>query len=305
MTLVLFLLLTGSPLSAGDTRTASIAVNGSARSFRYYVPGKPAEKPALVLILHGGGGTAKHMEEKLTVSAFNKLADKDGFIAVYPEGVDKHWNDGRAAGNKTGRKGADDVGFISSLIDFFGANYKTDGKKVFATGISNGAIMSFTLACGLSDKIAAIAPVAGAMSEKIFSSCAPARPVSVLMINGTDDNLVHWGGGDVTGPFGGRKLGRAISVTGSFNFWAGKNRCAKKGAQIFRINNDKKDGTGIEGTIYSCQDGVRTALYKINGGGHAWPGGAQYLPKWLIGRTSTEVDAAGLIWRFFKGEELP
>ena len=138
----------------------------------------------LVIALHGGGGSGIGMVA-LTLGGFNVLSERERFIVVYPDGIGKNWNDGRGLLRyRAQRENIDDVGFISALIDHLAKKYNIDRKRVYITGMSNGAIMSYRLACELADKIAAIAPVAGLMPEKISLKCSKVR------LNG-----FIWGGG--------------------------------------------------------------------------------------------------------------
>jgi polyhydroxybutyrate depolymerase len=149
----------------------------------------------LVFALHGGGGTGKKMNR---LTDFNRLSDQHGFIVIYPDAVEKHWNDGRGLTDyRAQRENIDDVGFISNLIDVIAGDYAIDRKRVYVTGASNGAMMSFRLACELTDKITAIAPVIGALGENISEKCTPSKPIPVFIIGGTGDPLVPWNGGHV------------------------------------------------------------------------------------------------------------
>jgi len=252
----------------------------------------------LLLVLHGGGGTALGMR-KLTKYGFEKLADSKKFIVVYPQGVDKHWNDYRADKTRRAqRENIDDVAFIREVIKKVFLNFPVNNKKIFTTGMSNGAMMSFTLACKASDIIKAAAPVAGAMPKNLAKICKPLNSVSILMINGYQDKLVHWEGGDVTGPLGRKKFGKTLSVEDSFNFWFKANTCKKKSGN-FKSLNKTKDDTQVEIREYKCGKGVKISLYGIKGGGHTWPQGKKYLPKFLIGKTSQEFNACRTIWDFF------
>jgi polyhydroxybutyrate depolymerase len=176
--------------------TRSIIFAGLERTYRIHMPPSYDKSTPLPLLiaLHGGGGSGEKMEE-LTLRGFNRLSDKEGFIVVYPDGIEKHWNDGREnVKYRAHREKIDDVGFISALIDYLVKQYNIDIKQVYATGISNGAMMSFRLGCELSEKIAAIAPVAGSMPENLPTRCSPSRSISVLIISNTEDPLVPWGG---------------------------------------------------------------------------------------------------------------
>jgi polyhydroxybutyrate depolymerase len=238
--------------------------------------------------------------EELTLRGLNRLSDKEGFIVVYPDGIEKHWNDGRENVNyRAHREKIDDVGFISALIDHLAKQYHTDVKRVYATGVSNGAMMSFRLACELSEKISAVAPVAGSMPENMPSKCTPSRPIPVLMISHTEDPLVPWGGGEIR--FGLRRFGRVLSVGETVTFWATHNQCSSPPNITWGPDKDSKDGTRVRKESYHpCRESSEVVLYAIEGGGHTWPGGDQYLPEWIIGKTSRDIDANEVIWSFFK-----
>jgi polyhydroxybutyrate depolymerase len=159
--IVIFLLLFGQPrgnanpdAQKGDS-TGSSPFGGLERIYRIHIPPSydKARLSPLLIALHGGGGTGKKME-KLTLGGFNKLSDREGFIVVYPDGIEKHWNDGREnVSYRAHREKVDDVGFLSALIDALMKERNIDRNLVYVTGISNGAMMSFRLACELSQKI--------------------------------------------------------------------------------------------------------------------------------------------------------
>ncbi len=170
----------------------TITVGGLQRTYRVYVPDSLDESRAapLIIALHGGGGSGRGMID-LTQGGFNTLADESGFVVVYPDAAEKNWNDGRGIERyRSQRENIDDVGFISALIDKLADQLNIDLNRVYVIGMSNGAIMSFRLACELSDKIAAIAPVCGSMPENFSAVYTAQRTMPVMMINGIDDPLV-------------------------------------------------------------------------------------------------------------------
>lgn len=241
---------------------------------------------------------------KLTLGGFDKLSDKKGFVAVYPDGIGKNWNDGRK-GEETGyrahKESIDDVGFISALIDALIKKLNIDPRRVYVTGISNGAIMSYRLACELTEKIAAVAPVAGSIPQNLYPSCSPSRPISVLAINNVNDPLVPFAGGDITGPFGFKKLGKVLSTPETIRFWVNHDKCSSSPVVTYEPDKDPKDGTRVRKEVYrNGKDGTEVVLYAIEGGGHTWPGGWQYLPERTIGKTSRDIDANEVIWDFFE-----
>lgn len=284
----------------------SLVFGGLKRTFVYYRPADAVSdktpKP-LLIVLHGGHGRAESVI-KLTSGRFNQLADRDHFLVVYPQALEKNWNDGRGIQDyRSQREKIDDVGFISALIDFFDARYGVDPNRVFVTGISNGAMMSCRLACELSSRIAAAAPVSGPIPKNIFASCDPKNPVSMLFIEGTEDPLVPYDGGFVH--FFRRKLGEVASVRDSALFWARRDGCATPREESLP-DRDPQDGTTVEKTSYSGGvAGTEVILYTIQGGGHTWPGGWRYAGKWLVGRVSHELDACDVIWDFFKAHPRP
>jgi len=257
----------------------------------------------LVIAIHGGGGDGEAMV-KLTEGGFNKLADEEGFVVIYPDAIEKNWNDGRS-GEETGYRAhlenIDDVGFISALIDSAIENLNIDRTRVYVTGISNGAMMTLRLGCELSDKIAAIAPVAGNIPENLYPGCNPDTFISVMLINGVGDPLVPYEGGYITGPFGVETLGKVISTDETINFWINNNGCSALPAIINLPDIDTRDGsTVIKSTYSGCEENSEVILYTITGGGHTWPGGYQYLSKLIIGNTCRDIDANEAIWNFFK-----
>jgi polyhydroxybutyrate depolymerase len=236
--------------------------------------------------------------EELTLGGFNRLSDKEGFIVVYPDGIEKHWNDGREnVSYRAHQEKIDDVGFLSALIDHLDKERDIDKRRVYVTGISNGAMMSFRLACELSEKITAIAPVSGAMPKDLV--CSPSRSVSVLVISNKEDPMVPWEGGEIR--LGRQRFGGVLSVDESVRLWVHHNQCSSSPVNTLEPDRDPKDGTRVRREEYGQgKGGTEVILYAIEGGGHTWPGGHQYLPAWIIGKTSRDIDANEVIWDFFK-----
>jgi polyhydroxybutyrate depolymerase len=275
------------------------------RTFIIHVPSyydKSGRLP-LVIALHGRGTTSEGMII-ITRRGFNKLAERDGFIVVYPDGIGLNWNDGRMdeeANDRAHRENIDDVGFISSLIDFMINEYNTDPERVYVTGISNGAIMAYRLACELSHRITAIAPVDGSIPYMLVTDCSPSDPVSVLAINNVNDPLVPFEGGMIIGNKRRLKLGKVLSAKDSIEFWVRRDMCSPEPVITEEPDRDPSDGTRVTREEYrNGKNDTEVVLYIIDGGGHTWPGGIQYLPSWKIGKTSRDIDANEVIWSFFK-----
>jgi polyhydroxybutyrate depolymerase len=266
----------------------SLDVGGVTRSYVVHVPQRPTAKMPLLLVFHGGGGRGRGM---VRLTGLDALSDRYGIVVVYPDGLQRQWNDGRLPFNNH----AEDVGFVSALIDRMEKVYPIDKKRVFATGMSNGAMFSQRLGCELADRIAAIAPVSGNMPESIAPACRPARPVSVLQISGTADPLVPYNGGVVISP----RQGRVLSAPATVAFWAAADGCMAHPTTTPLPAIAPADGTSIVRTVYSgCRAGAAVTFYRVDGGGHTWPQGLQYLPRSIIGPASDQLDASATIVRF-------
>lgn len=299
--------------AAGTDRTETLTHDGQERTYHLHLPpGFDKTKPMpLVLALHGGGGQGK-LFDRHTGSTFSSAADKHGFVVVYPEGIQKQWNDGREVhlqDQADGKRVQDDLGFLSKLIDTIHAAYGTDPRRVYATGISNGGFMSVRLALDLSEKIAAAAPVTAQLADAVKDH-TPKQPVSMLFICGTEDPLVPYDGGDVRLFKFGRSRGKILSVNDSVERFTKYNGCAEEGKWQELPDADPSDETRVKVKKYAQgKSGAEVVHLKVEGGGHTWPGGVQYLPEKIIGRVSKDFSATEMIVDFFlkhaKAAEAP
>ena len=283
------------------TDSSSLSHDGLRRHYILYQPSARAEhagKRPLLLVLHGGGGTHKNML-RLTNERFNQLAERDGFFVVYPQGIDKSWNDGRRDKiSGAHRKGIDDVGFLRALIEKLTDQYPIDPRRVFVTGISNGGLMSYQLACSLPDTIRGIAPVTAQIPAAIAPLCRTESAVSLAVFNGTEDPLVPYHGGQIK--VFRQQRGAVLSTAETIRIWRQKNGCSPQ-ATIAAFADLADDGTRVTKIEYGpCDSGAKVALYRIDGGGHTWPDGRQYLPVRWIGRTTRDINGCDEIWAFFK-----
>jgi polyhydroxybutyrate depolymerase len=275
-----------------------IDVQGQSRTYALYVPASVSEHtPApLVIALHGGLGQGKTMA---ALSRFSPLADREGFLVAYPDGLRRHWRDGR-----TMPKGmvdeADDVAFMSALIDDAAKMHAVDPKRIYATGISNGAIFSNYLALKLGGRIAAIASVAGGIATEVAADFHPTTPVSVLIIQGRDDPIVPYAGGAV-----GKTHGSIVSTERTLQLWLDADGLRGEPAQ--RNVAPEKAGDCMEQwrSWSGGRNGSAVTVIALGGGGHTWPGGMQYLPKPIVGVVCPELDATHTIWEFFKQHPKP
>jgi polyhydroxybutyrate depolymerase len=286
---------TASPsLAAGETIHA-LTHGGRERSYITYVPASTErdEPVPLVFILHGGTGNA---ESAIRMSGFNEIAEKNGFIAVYPNGTGRlsddkllTWNGGACCGYAQ-ENNVDDVGFVRAVVADLQAQTAVDARRIYATGMSNGGILAHRLGCEAADLFAEIAPVSGTLN---ISPCNPSQPVSVIEFHGTDDQHVPYNGG-----YGPKSLVNVdfTSVQYSVAFWVSSDGCNSQ-PQTDSFEDIRHDvWTG-------CADSASVELYTIVGGEHAWPGGQGGLAD--LDSPATTVSASTLIWEFFASHPKP
>ncbi len=286
------LLWTQSATGLSAPVAETLTLGGELRSYWLYMPGglEKSKPVPLLMVLHGSAGSGEDMMT-VTQRGFERLADKEKFIAVYPDALERRWNEQGGT--------VDDVGFLLAIVDKMVADGLVDKNRVYVTGISNGGMMAQRLACEQADRVAGIATVAGGLPEPMQVTCKPARPLPVLIVHGTEDPIVPWAGGAVAGF---EEFGKVISAHETARFWAAKNQCRGLKRVWSEPDRDLRDGTRVKLEVFaSCPAGAAVKLAVIEGGGHTWPGGYQYLPERFIGRTSQDVDANTMIWNFFKG----
>jgi polyhydroxybutyrate depolymerase len=290
--LALLLCLFGLGASAEDS-LHTITVDQTERSFVLHVPRSVKQPAALVIVLHGGGGSAN---SAIAQTGFDAEADRRGFIVAYPEGTARAngrlhtWNAGACCGAAVER-GMDDVGFIRAMVATIAAATPIDPKRIYVTGLSNGGMMAYRLACEASDLVAAIAPVSAVI---VVAPCEPRFPVSVLHIHGTADRNVP-----IEGGVGEKSITRYPypPVGRSIAFWAAYDDCG---------NDPIVRSPAPSVTLRSyplCTLGIAVDYYVIEGGAHAWPGGKR-LAKFLD-EPSKAMDATPLIWQFFAAHPKP
>ena len=310
LVVIVLLVLAMSACGGGRSRESkpselsshTIVHDGLVRSYHLLVPSTYEEDRStpLVLWLHGGGGNGRQM--CVLRGGINEMAEEEGFIVVCPDGIEEHWNDGRDVDQwRAHAEDIDDVGFLLALIEHLSSEYNIDADRVFITGVSNGGKMSLRMACEAPHVFAAAAPVIASLPVNLV--CIPSQPISILIMNGTEDPLVPWDGGEVH--FLRTELGLALSTNEMVAFWVEANGCDSP-PHVEQIPDlDPDDGTSITRDVYSdCDADTKVILYTVEGGGHTWPGGIQYAPEFLVGRISHDLHAGEVIWRFFE-ESVP
>jgi polyhydroxybutyrate depolymerase len=287
------------PALDGKLLEGSLSVGGLERHFRWYRPAKPADSPPIVFVLHGSRGDGREARRG-TYYEFDRLADRHGFLAVYPDGYEQHWNDCRAkAPYSANTRNIDDVTFFARMIDFFVAEQRANPDRVYATGISNGGQLAYRLALELPDRIAAVAPVAASLPDDANFDCKKSgKPVAILIMNGTKDPMNPYEGGDVAlyGIWGSR--GTVLSTDDTVRYFAELAGHHGPPRVVEYPDVNTHDHSRAELEIWNDGGGPEVVLLKVDGGGHTFAHPFHRYPR-FIGGTNADLDAAAEIWRFF------
>ena len=298
-------------LGAGD-HDRSLVIGGVTRTYIVRVPPRVSEGRPLPIVLafHGGGGTASGFK---AYAGLDALADREGFVVVYPDGSGRlgrrllTWNAGGCCGYAAAQS-VDDVGFTLAALRDVARNVSIDPARVYATGHSNGAMMAYRLAIEASERVAAIAPVAGAMQAPSFP---PPRPVPVLHIHSVDDPRALYAGG-LGPPFPGtqsRVTHRAVEP--ELGRWVAHGRCPAEPRTVEQRTTPSRGGPNHTATLFAwgpCAGGAEVQLWRLTGAGHGWPGGRVRLPETVMGPETATIDAALEVWRFvsrFRRSDAP
>ncbi len=312
-----------APAACAQDREEAVKVNGSPRSIQVHLPPEYSNRKRypVVLVLHGMGETGSSIAR---ISHFNRTADQFGFIAVYPNSREGRWTYAPDEGvriiggwgrNRTvmdemvrqprpddvGGRPLNEIAFFGEVLDQIESEYSVDVSRIYATGYSEGGFMGFRLGCELSGRIAAIATVGAVLPESLAETCSTWswRAVPLLMMNGTDDTQVPYGGRPDT--HAGLHL---LPARETLREWAKINSCLPK-PQHETIPPRTSGGLQTRVETYSdCTDGATAVLYSIEKGGHTWPGGGNFIPARFVGKTNEDLDASEIIWKFFAAHPM-
>ncbi|MBN1760632.1 MAG: prolyl oligopeptidase family serine peptidase [Chitinispirillaceae bacterium] len=241
-----------------QAQNESIVVNGETRTFITHAPSETSSL-ALVISMHGLSGTGA---QQRSMSGFDKIADREKFVVVYPDGSDNRWD----------ISGTTDVDFILAIIDTMAARYAIDRNRVYATGFSMGGMMSYKLACSAADRFAAIGPASGYLFGGA-RGCTPSRPMPILHIHGSVDTVVDYSG-----------------LASYIDGWVEKNGCSAT-AEITKPYPESKPGSKVTKEYYGQgEQGSEVIVLTVEGMGHAYPGSFG----------SQDINASEEFWAFFK-----
>ena len=246
-----------------------LAVNGITREYIIYVPENYNVTTAFPLLLSFHGLTS-NMEFNYSYTNFDELAERENFIVVHPNGISNTWT--VSANDDT------DIDFIVSLLNQLEEDYNIESNRIYSTGMSMGGFFSFSLACRLSDRIAAVASVTGSMYQPAINNCSPVKPMPILQIHGTEDGIVQYS-----------------SVSGLLDFWTSHNNTDALPIISNIPDSDTGDGSTVERYEYLNGDNdVEVQHLKITGGGHEWPGF----------QGNMDINASEEVWSFVKAFDL-
>lgn len=318
---------TGAPRTAAATSTNSassatqkghtyhyvdqVNVDGITRQFQVHVPPgyDRSRSIPVVLIFHGLQMNSTMM---MGMTGFNPVADRNNFVAVYGDGVNNRWYDGRTSS----QSGADDIAYVRALLDKLAKTINVDQRRVYACGISNGGFFTQVLACSMPERIAAAGVVASAMMDGTQNLTQSSKPVPIAFFLGSDDPLLPWADGrtkdigklgealgiGAIGSIDGSlaRYGGLLSVPETINFWIGHNHAPATPQVSQEPDRDSRDGCRVKRETYGSSSN-QVVLYTIEGGGHTWPGCPNLKAiSGLSGNICQDIDASAALWDFFK-----
>ncbi len=290
------------PELPGELVAGSLQHDGRDRSWHLYRASRLPLSPPLVLLLHPSTGDGSYMRAS-TFYEFDVLAERAGFLVVYPDGFEQHWNDCRGSANYSANTLAiDDVGFIRALVQKLAAEHGADISRVYVAGISNGGQMAYRLAMEAPELVAGIAAVAANLPVEANSDCqASGRPVGTLIINGSDDPVNPHQGGLVEF-LGDTSRGEVMSSVATATYWARLAGHQGPGVTQRWPVRAPDDGTSVASLQWQGPAGPAVQLLSVSGGGHSLPHPLYKMPK-ILGTTSNQLDGAEAIWSFFSSGE--
>jgi polyhydroxybutyrate depolymerase len=295
--LLIHFLLTPVTLQAGTFRDTTLTLRGQDRTFRMFVPTRLEESIPVVFVFHGTQEAGHGASSIINLTHFDRIAEANHFIAIFPEAFAGNWNDGRENEMaQSYRQDIDDVAFVDKILEKVKTEYPIDLHRIYAAGFSNGAIFCHYLAASRSTLFAAIAPVSGQLAFPFSKRFRPKNSVSVLEIHGTTDPVVPYNGGRITDDGG-----EVIGVEETVEYWARADGCKSRYLQLPMADLNPNDDCYPEKFLWA--DGrhdTDVVLCRVVGGGHTWPGSTLPFYFFFLGNVCLDFDASQMIWNFFR-----
>lgn len=295
---------TGLPDPVGDLRSHTLVHDDLERSYAVYQPRDlPAGAP-VVFILHGSMGSGLGMRD-MSGREFDLLADQRGWLAVYPDGFDNHWNGCRGTADyRANVENIDDVGFLTSMLEALAEDYQIDPKRAYITGISNGGHMAYRMALEAPDVFTAYAPVAASLPAPATFGCSRSgAPVSIAIFNGTRDPVNPYLGGGVT-ILGNESRGIVLSTQDTVAYWRSLAGLDQPALEIDHPETDGDPVTHVSEQRWGEPGAIEVRLYTLRGSGHTMPSRTRLMPgpmAWLLGGNAADLAGPAEILDFFEG----
>lgn len=287
---VLLVLLLAPPALA-----ETFSYDGQERDYILRLP-KDVERPPLIVVLHGGGGRGRQIDRH---TGLTQAATARGFALVYPDGIDRQWNDGRGDWHSQDHAATvDDVGFLAALIADLGARGVIDPARVFVMGVSNGGMMTYRMVCERAELFRGAVAVVANLPKDMAPVCSPSQPVPLMVLNGTADPLMPYDGGEIA--VFGRSRGTVISTEATLERFALANGC--DGREALPVEDPAPDDevTPEHDVFTGCAADLE--LWRYVGGGHGWPGAGQYRTERLVGIVAHKPTVNELALAFFRAQ---
>lgn len=284
-----------------DHSLETILSKGIVRSFRFHQPNQESakDKPSVIIILHGGGGSGQSM---IHLTRFSDYTSDMNYISVYPDGYQNRWNDGRELGfSEADKRNVDDISFLIDLKKYFIQNYNADPNRFYVVGLSNGGFMATRLACETKGEFAGFASIVGGLGTHVRDRCKNLEPVPILLINGAQDGIVPYLGGHVRISHKNQTIdgGSILSYEASLAHFSSLENC-QKSVTSHLPDLKKKNQNSIEHKVFTnCKENGRVEGYTIHNGGHVWPYGFYYKSESDYGRVTSDMDATLTVLDFF------
>ena len=288
------------PQLGGSYQRHALDIEQVTRQFAYYQPANLKDGAALVFVLHGSTQSGDQMRAS-TAYEFDRLADKYGFVVVYPDGYERHWNDCRASADYAANtRNINDLAFFSAMTRYFEETLNINKREVFATGLSNGGHMAYRLALELPGLVKAIAPMAANLPVDSNLDCEKTgKPLSVAIFNGTNDPINPYEGGLVV-ILGNASRGEVLSSTDTVSYWLGLAGISQQAQRIEYPEVDGNTGTSVHEDRWTADDGLQVRLYTLVGSGHVVPSKIARTPR-ILGGDAGDISAPEEIVSFFLG----
>jgi polyhydroxybutyrate depolymerase len=288
------------PSLSGNYERSAIRVDGQDRTFSTYIPKDLKQSAAMVFVLHGSRGTGDRIR-RATAYEFDLLADRYGFLVIYPDGFEKHWNDCRGSADYLANtENIDDPAFFQQMINTLVETNKTNRDEVFVTGLSNGGHMAYRLALEIPEQFSAVAAMAANLPVDSVLDCKKSnQPISVAIFNGTTDPLNPYEGGLVS-LLGNDTRGVVMSANATVDYWRETAGITSDPARIDHAETDQNSKTSVTQSRWLGIDGTDVRLYTLNGSGHVVPSKIAKFPR-LLGGDAGDISGPEETILFFFG----